>query len=201
MRDFHKPNCSNNLISKRMSSIIKNAGYDENVALVVTNLFTYMVKNKFFGGCHALSSALYVALSEIGLKPILCIGQCARDGLAPYDHSWVELDGKIIDVAIYMPMTQLIGSVSGPVILDTDTLTMRQNETQYGVDTGLPLDAETETVLNIPFGDYMKYFPNESGGLWTVVKKIMPANKIFDCPVSTGKYQNVSRNLIVRKLK
>lgn len=187
---------SNREIRSKISSIITSLGYKNAVESTIYNLFIYMIYNQFQGGCHALSSVLYVALCEIGLKPILCIGECEYPNQKPFDHSWIELDGKVIDLAIYLPLDQSVGSFGGPVICDIDILTSQNSPIKYGINTGLPLSEETRFILDCPFSDYMTSFPNEVNGLWTVLRKILPKYYSFNIAKLYEKYLNVERTLI-----
>lgn len=187
---------SNKEIRSKISSIITSLGYKNAVENTIYNLFIYMIYNQLQGGCHALSSVLYVALCEIGLKPILCIGECEYPNQKPFDHSWIELDGKVIDLAIYLPLNQSVGSFGGPVICDIDILTSQNSPIKYGINTGLPLSEETRFILDCPFSDYMTSFPNEVNGLWTVLRKILPKYYSFHIAKLYEKYLNVERTLI-----
>lgn len=78
---------------------VQNAGYKEDIVNVLCNLNEYMKRKQWWDACHASCSALYVALSELGYSPKLCIGEMLGQGLY-FDHSWIELDGQILDIAI-----------------------------------------------------------------------------------------------------
>lgn len=193
----NKPPVSDNLLKKRIQSIVSNHNdCDRNVADVICNLYDYMRKRKFIGGCHALSSALYVALSELGQEPILYVGECQLPGQKPFDHSWICMDGQIIDLAVYMPLTMPINSISGPVIFDIDIVTMKHTTVNYGINTGLPMGEEAKMVIETLFPKYMSAFPRENGGLWTVVKQILLPNKIVSHEYLVEKYKNVKRNFV-----
>lgn len=189
----NKPPISNNLVKKRMQSIMLNAGYDNTAASVLVNLFDYMMKNSFLGGCHVLSSVLYVALCELGLKPKLYIGECIKQGKLPFDHSWISLGGEIIDLAVYMPLDGKINEMSGPVVLGTDVVTMKKTELSYGANTGLPMSAETEMVMNTSFSAYMSGYPRERNGAWTVVKNILSLGGSSDVQELAKKYDDTQR--------
>jgi len=192
-----KPPIGDNLMKMRISSLVVNAGYDEEVLNIILNTYDYMRRANrtgLFGGCHALSSVLYVIFSELGLNPKLFIGECQKPGDKPFDHSWITLDQKILDIAIYMPLQGLMGSITGPVIFDVDTLTMKKTETAYGINTGLPMSKETLLAKDTPFSEYMSKFPCEYGGLWTAAKKIAPSVLNTDTQKLYIKYSDTKRN-------
>lgn len=184
---------SNNLIRKRIQMIAQENGLSEQVQFVLVNLFDYMMKKHMYGCCHAFSSALYVALCELGESPQLCVGECFNPKEKPFDHSWVLLNGKVIDIAIYMPLTQRCNSITGVVIMDVDTVTRAKSDTEYGYKTGLGFGYETEVVINTPFEEYMNAYPFERNGLWAVVKMILPDTIEFDIDKAKVKYANTER--------
>lgn len=184
---------SNNLIHKRIQTISQENGLSKEVQTVLVNLFDYMMNKQMYGCCHSFSSALYVALCELGEHPQLCIGECFNVKEKPFDHSWILLNGKIIDIAIYMPLNQRCNSITGVVIMDIDTATQTKYDTQYGYKTGLGFGDEANRVTNMPFVKYMNDCPFEIGGLWTLVKKILPDAFEFDVSKAKQKYANTER--------
>lgn len=196
MRFDNKPPVSDNLLKKRIQSIVADKGYHKSIADSISDLYSYMRSKRFIGGCHALSSVLYVVLSELGQNPSLCIGECEKRGLKSFDHSWICVDEKVIDLAIYMPLTMPINSVSGPVVFNVDIVTMMPTETIYGLNTGLPLSDETELVINTPFVEYMSRFPGERGGLWTLARQILFPYLQITPESLIKKYSDVTRNFL-----
>lgn len=166
-------------------------GYDDLIADVLCNLNRYMQRKQWWGACHASCSALYVALSELGCSPKLCIGEMMGQGLY-FDHSWIELDGKIIDMAI--SMTLLGGaSASEPILFGKNIRNGMEPIIEYGVP-GRGIEGESLIVMNLPFTDYMDAFPDEKDGLWGVVRELL--EKEFDIDVLRNKYRDVERTVI-----
>lgn len=199
MNFYDKTPVGDNLIKKRMSTLVLDAGYHENVLNTILAAYDYMRHAKrvgLRGGCHALSSVLYVVFSELGLNTELYVGECQKSGDKPFDHSWITLDQKIVDIAIYMPLQGAIGGISGPVIFDVDTLTMKKVETAYGINTGLAMSKQTIFAMETPFSEYMSKFPYEPGGLWTVVKKVAPLGLSLDIQSLDSKYSSTIRNFV-----
>ena len=169
-------------------------GYDEKVADALCNLSRYMQRRQWWGACHASSSALYVALSELGFKPRLCIGEVKERDIY-FDHSWIELDGKIIDMAI--GMTLMGGaSVSEPILFGKNIKTGREPIVEYGF-CGRGIEDESLSVLNLPFVDYMDAYPDEKDGLWSVVSELI--GREIDIDILRCKYKDVDRILIRKK--
>lgn len=177
-----KVNCNsftaNTIIKKNISLTVDCEGYNSEIADVVKNLFDYMVNRQLFGGCHALTSVMFVALNELGYKPKLLVGECYKNGTKPFDHSWVELDNKIIDLAIYYPLTLAVNSISGPIVFGYDMLTMKTSSLNYGINTGLPFSVQTINAMNRSITEYMNNYPMEKGGLWRVLEMVYPNNNL-----------------------
>ena len=145
-------------------------GYDDRISDVLCNLNRYMQRKQWWGACHASCSALYVALSELGYSPKLCIGEMMGQGLY-FDHSWIELNGKIIDMAI--SMTLLGGApASEPILFGKNIRNGMEPVIEYGVP-GRGIEGESLIVMNLPFTDYMNAFPDEKDGLWGVVRELL----------------------------
>ena len=170
---------------------VNENGYDDRIADVLCNLNRYMQRKQWWGACHASCSALYVALSELGYSPKLCIGEMMGQGLY-FDHSWIELDGKIIDMAI--SMTLLGGApASEPILFGKNIRNCMEPIIEYGVP-GRGIEGESLIVMNLPFTDYMDAFPDEKDGLWGVVRELL--EKEFDIDVMRNKYRDVERSVI-----
>ena len=186
---------NSNIIKNNIIEIVTSMGYEIRMSESIVNLFNYMDEKLLFGGCHALSAVLYVVLSELGFNPVLYIGECEKEGIKPFDHSWITIDDKIIDLAIYMPLTQIYNSISGPIILNIDAISKCKVNTSYGINTGLPLSDSTLFAINTPFVEYMNEFPFEIDGLWTVAKKISPSISL-SIDELVEKYKNTQRKLV-----
>lgn len=168
-------------------------GFESSVVDVFANLMTYVEENRWQGACHPCSSALYVALRERGLDPRLCIGECryGGDGI-PFDHSWVEIDGKPFDVACAMRLDT--GTpICAPVIGDIDVETGEPTEMRYGIEF-LGLGQDAMTVYMVPFTDFMDGYPYERDGLWTVVGRCL--GEAVDADELRRRYANVDREYV-----
>lgn len=193
--NINRQSDKNKTIHNRILKIAQNNGLSDNIQYTLIKLFDYMMEKNLYGCCHSLSSALYVALCELEEKPKLCIGECFKSKESPFDHSWIELNGKVIDIAVYMPLTRKINSVTGVIIMDIDTLTQEKYTTQYGCYVS-GLDYIAKTVMETPFSEYMDKCPFEVGGLWNLVKKILPPSIDFDASKAKQKYSSTQRMYI-----
>lgn len=154
----------------QIKEIISINGYKKEMAEIIVKMYEYIKKNQWWGACHACSSVLYVLLSEIGYKPNLCVGEVKYKRYL-FDHSWIEIDKKVIDLAISRTLEN--GSaVSAPIILNIDLETKEKTTIEYGIKEQR-FDDETLLLLQLSFNEYMKFFPGNNRGLWGVVETIL----------------------------
>ncbi len=150
-----------------------------------------MERKQWWGACHATCAALYVCLFEIGCTADLCIGEVLGQGLY-FDHSWITVDGKIIDLAI--SMTLLGGTPASEIIVfGNDIKAGLPPILDYGVP-GRGIEDQAKLVMEIPFVQYMDNFQDEKDGLWGVVREVL--NTEIDIPSLREKYKNTKRVLI-----
>ena len=185
---------------KKMNLIadaVKQIGYPDELAMIFQQAYSIIMDRNLAGMCHAISSVLYVSLSELGYHPELCIGE-VDDPLRRvkrFDHSWIVLDGRLIDIAIALtiadPVRKIGRELTGPVILDIDVSTESKYAMLYGVKgIGLNgLQPDTRAVMQTPFLEYM-----DNGHLWDLLAAIHP--QPIDSLILKGKYSNVKRNYI-----
>ena len=129
----------------------------------------------------------------MGESPDICIGECRNKVI--FDHSWIVLNGKIIDVAIAMPLIR--AAATGVVVADIDTANMQKMKTEYGISDGMGLDNLANMITIVKFTEYMDNFPYEPDGLWGVVRKILPDKYPFDIETARQKYANVQRKICI----
>ncbi|MBO1897619.1 hypothetical protein HNW13_017930 [Shewanella sp. BF02_Schw] len=68
-----------------------------------TALWDWMYKAKYNGACHDSSVVLFILFNELDITSELCIGEIQLESGVVTDHSWVESEGLITDIAISMP--------------------------------------------------------------------------------------------------
>lgn len=68
-----------------------------------------------------------------------------------FDHSWIDLDGKVIDIAIMNTLQD--GIKIPPVIFGKSVSTGKQVEYRYGVSQNI--DETAQRVLNMSIGNYL----------------------------------------------
>ena len=184
---------------QQITDIVKEQGYPATVGELLGNAYMFIMDHRIAGMCHALSSILFVGLSEMGYPPEICIGEVDDpwQRTKRFDHSWLVLNEKIIDITISLtildPIKRTTRELTGPVIFDEDITIGKKYELLYGVEgIGVRgLYPETRFVMDTPFGDYM-----DKGMLWDFLKAIYPG--MLDIQAVQSRYKNVDRQYIVR---
>lgn len=97
-------------------------------------------------------------LKHLGMDPKLCVGEVHYVG-EKFDHSWVELDGKVFDVAICAPNNGETKDThgcfaGGPVFAGIDLGTNAPAAAQFGVSSNLPLDDAAQFARESTLWDY-----------------------------------------------
>lgn len=152
-------------------------------------------KNNIEGACHSSSSVLYVLLNEYGFSPRLCIGEVLSEQTNyRFDHSWIEVDSKVFDAAIMLPLT--VGYAHNVVFYGDDIVTMEPIVADYGHEKG-KLDSTANYVYNSNFNDYMDAYPFYPEGLWGMVRDFSEKiGKPLDISLIKEKYAKVKRSFI-----
>lgn len=138
----------------------------------IVNLMRYIEEYEWQGGCHAISSVLYVLLCECGVDAQLCIGEVRCDGLPAFDHSWVTVADEVYDLTCGISIVSNT-RIFGPVIAGVDVSTQGPTRVEYGIN-GIGLDSQAEAVRKMRFGAYMDGYPESKNGLWDIVRACLP---------------------------
>lgn len=130
-----------------------------------TELLKFVVDSNYCGGCHDTSAVLHMLLTEAGVESTLCIGEVGKGRLF-FDHSWVEVGGAVIDVAVCMP--HLEGeAVGGPVFGGIDLVAGAPSCLRYGVQSGMGFDAASLPALQLDLQGYSEVQPTLD--IWILV--------------------------------
>jgi len=129
----------------------------------------WIYSKEYRGGCHDTSAAIYILLSELGLTPVLCIGE-VKYGRSFFDHSWIELNNKIYDAAVCMP--NLAGVPSSPVFASKDLTTNQDSELIYGVTSPMGYDEAAKTILNMTLREYSEFHSGDPNKVWNLTKTL-----------------------------
>lgn len=116
------------------------------------HVLMYILLKQYGGACHSTSAAIFMLLSEIGLEPSLCLGEVgSRAG--NFDHSWVEIDGLVLDAAVCLPLSEG-AHVGGPVFASIALDDLASTTLQYGKATDEGLQKVAREVLGWSLLEY-----------------------------------------------
>lgn len=150
-------------------------GYNRKLTDVLTNAFDMMCKVGDHNGCLSTSVALHVILRSLGYDPKLCYGLCVTPEGQEIYHAWLELDGKVIDLAIYgnshwSPFWH--GRQLNAVVLEDYANTeLRYNDHKFDKDWD---GCMISMIVNIgSIREYIKAAPRvphpSNNGMWSVI--------------------------------
>ena len=121
------------------------------------------------GACHDTSAVLYIVLSEMGLSPTLLIGE-VRGPNGIFDHSWVEFENNIFDVAVGFPNED--GGDAGPSVFASLNLgTGRITELEYGIRSDYGLDEIGQVVSTTNLEEYSK-LQSAGATIWDITAMV-----------------------------
>lgn len=159
-------------------------GFNPKFIDCVVRYFNLIEQNQEPDGCLSDSIALFVCAKEYGYEPILCYGLCKIDGREFY-HAWLEIDGTIIDIAIYGNVNYGWFPILGCEI-DTPYIGSYQNSdsiVQYGkfeFDSDWSKAAISQ-MEGWSFEQYMNGLPQNA--MWKLVCKFLdktPTNNLIE---------------------
>ncbi|MFS2016052.1 lasso peptide biosynthesis protein [Massilia sp. CT11-108] len=125
----------------------------------------------YLGACHDTSAIMYIMLAELGQASELCVGQVKVPNGPYLDHSWVEVDGKVIDAAISLPRIDG-GLCSFPVFGSIDLGYNNQMELDYAYDDGKGFTDFALAVYGVPLGEFTR-LPGGNEHLWEITANLL----------------------------
>lgn len=137
---------------------------DDKLADLLIRGFNLIYNNQEADGCAANTIALYVCLKNMGYNPQIYYGLCTAEKDFCFYHMWLELDGKIIDLAIYgnakfsFLSDELADIITTPIVLET----YDESKVHYGK---FVLDddwkyAGISAIENMSLKEYINNAPN-----------------------------------------
>lgn len=155
-------------------------------------ILDYYKKNPNPGACHLISSIFHVLLGEQNVENDLCVGE-VKVGEQYFDHSWIEIDGKVFDIAIQLGLD---GSTNAPVYAGYDLLKEGAPDRIYGIASPSGFDRDAEQLVKTPFVKYMDAYPQFREGAWKIVKVISKELGLrVDIDQLRMKYKDVQRTV------
>jgi hypothetical protein len=132
-------------------------------------LASYVIDSRWSGACHAVAAVLHILFQEVGVSSTLCLGE-AQLGRIAFDHSWVEANGSVFDVAIIGTLDQRLGAP--PTFRSVDLDTLREPRVLYGITTGEGRHSDATALLATPFHRFMSRYPDAPEGLWGIARLV-----------------------------
>jgi hypothetical protein len=132
-------------------------------------MLRFVVDRRYLGGCHDTSAVLYMRLRQAGLRETdvaLCIGEVKVEDES-LDHSWVEVYGQVLDVAICAP-NMGGGFVGGPVFAGLDLGTNAPSQAIFGFDSRTPLGNNAAAAYGMSLFQYLNF--QQTQGLVSMAK-------------------------------
>ncbi len=168
----YKKCCMKNQVAASPRTVASSIGYQHPRKSDIEETFfavsDYLRERPNPGACHLLSSILHVLLSEQGIENTLCVGEVSSDK-GNFDHSWIEIDSLVFDVAIQLTNE---GDRNPPIYAGINLVTAQLAEMKYGVQMKRGLDPIAKGMFNTSFVKYMDDFPRHQNGAWDIVKKL-----------------------------
>lgn len=134
------------------------------------------------GGCHFISSMLYIILNEFGYKNVLRLGIAEVLGIK-FSHSWIEFDNKKFDIAI-SDTNNVALNINGIIFASIDINTITDGQINYYEMKNESPDNTGEVVRNMTIGEYFIGCPWGKNFCWEYIVSFCKNHK---------KYLNVRR--------
>lgn len=177
---------------ERTLAIAQDRQWPSPVREAFIHVLAFILIKNYQGACHSTSAALAIVLREHGLEPQLCIGEVQCDQ-GYFDHSWVEIDGVVLDAAICAPLpggAEVSGPVFASLCLDDGGPTVLG----YGSTSGLGLGVDAMPAMSNNLLDYSSLQPTPT--IWELAAGIL---NVMGHDASTvalrGKYGHLARTL------
>lgn len=143
---------------------VKKYNTDDKLTDLLIRGFNLIYNNQEADGCAANTIALYVCLKNMEYNPQICYGLCTAEKDFCFYHMWLELDEKIIDLAIYgnarfsFLSDELADIITTPIVLET----YDESKVHYGK---LVFDddwkyASISAIENMSLKEYINNAPN-----------------------------------------
>ena len=132
----------------------------------------FVVQKRWGGACHATTAVLYAICKVLGIKSTPCIGEVLNKVF--FDHSWLEINGQVFDLAIAMPLEDVFET--GPIYADYDLKTGEKTGVIYGVKHK-GLGEQASSIYSQSIYNYLKNCPNPN--LIKLVVDILKLNGVY----------------------
>ncbi len=151
------------------------------ISSIFLSVLDLMLRNDWKGACHESSAAIHVLLNESQIENTWYIGEVSVGNL-PFDHSWIEIQDGVFDLAICKPLIPAF--YTGPTINGVNIETNTHPIVRYGIHLDIPDDAMTALVKKTNLTSYFNNSPIGPLGTWGLIDNIGKAklNKRLNIP-------------------
>jgi hypothetical protein len=168
---------------------------DDKAKKVFSSVLSWIVKTNYCGGCHDTSAALHILLSEQGLNSELCIGEVQINENSFFDHSWVRVDGMILDASICRP--NIGGYAFPPVFASKELLKMNVPQVIYGAKSPVGFDPVGQFVSSATLQEYSSGQPDDPNKLWNITQILAKeAGMKVNAEKLKGQYGGLIRTIV-----
>lgn len=176
--------------SANTQSLVSNVPHGDKIYSTFFEVLKLMELNDWKGACHATCCIIHVLLKEQGIDNELILGE-AKNGPVVFNHSWIEIEGEVYDLAIGHSMVAQFSNP--PTIKGFDIEAMQPTLIEYGVNSGQDDDPHTSMIKSISFRSYLDMFPGHENGLWGLVENIAGTLGLsFSISNVQSRYQNTN---------
>jgi len=168
---------------------------------IILRMFNRLESRKMFASCLSTSVTLLLAFSYIGASSSLILGTVQFQGLS-YPHAWLEMDGKIYDLATYEDIKHhpvLKDRGLTPILpqLVTDYETASQNICYYPFQFGSMWEMSDMRRM---VGKTLEEYINEARSL-DILGDVCYILDISKTPDVTAKLKDITKHVIIKDTK
>lgn len=118
--------------SNRLAEHVKGNPDAEAEADVFSAIPGFIWTHDHRGACHDTSAIAQILLAGLGLSSVSYIGEVKPPKPGYFDHSWVEISGRIFDPAVSLPSLDPSSRyASGPIFAGIDLSTNQPTAVSY----------------------------------------------------------------------
>lgn len=156
------------MVNENIYVIAEKNNIDKKFVDIFVDFTKDMVKMEMIkGGCHLISSMLYIIMNEMGYETVLRLG-IAEILNTKFSHSWVEYNNKKFDIAISNTNRETL-NICGIIFADIDIDTMVDGKVCYYNMSDSSPDKTGEIVMKMTIGKYYEQCPFGRNFCWDYI--------------------------------
>lgn len=160
---------------------------------VFNSILEFINDHEYDGACHDTSAVFFIILQEINIPSTLCIGEIKYKEQW-IDHSWVEIDNQVFDIAISRP--NISSCAQPPVFASLCEQTGNAPLVEYASESPCGFDQSTLWISEATLGEYSDNHPSNENHLWDLAVCIAEnANIVLDRHTIKRKYCDAQRTV------